>query len=69
VERRPNRFPASSFPIFLFFEVPVMSFDALTIAGILAALLAGGFFLGLFRHNDTGPPRGGGNATAGKDRA
>jgi hypothetical protein len=31
-----------------------MSFDALTIAGILSALLAGGFFLGLFSHNDTG---------------
>ena len=46
-----------------------MSFDALTIAGILAALLAGGFFLGLFRHNDTGPPRGAGSTAAGKDRA
>jgi hypothetical protein len=44
-----------------------MSFDALTIAGVLSALLAGGFFMGLFSHNDKGP----GDArqtTAGKER-
>lgn len=29
-----------------------MSFDALTIAGLLLAVLAGGFLVGLVSHND-----------------
>lgn len=29
-----------------------MSFDALTIAGLLLALLSGGFLVGLVSHND-----------------
>jgi hypothetical protein len=50
-----------------------MSFDALTIGGLLAAVLSGGFLVGLVSHNDSrgrdeGPRRHGGADLARDDR-
>jgi hypothetical protein len=33
-------------------EVVIMSFDALTVSGLLLALLSGGFLIGLVSHDD-----------------
>ena len=41
-----------------------MSFDALTIGGLLVAIVSGGFLVGVVRNNDTAARRGDNDADA-----